>query len=137
MSTLLVAVDGSQSALRAVEHAAIAAKRASADVYVLNVQLPIGAGDLVDRAQMERYQKEVGQPILDAAMATLKARGIAHQGRVAIGDIAPTIVSTAQEVRAEQIIVGSRGMSSLPNLLLGSIATRVIHLAQVPVTIVK
>ena len=77
MSTLLVAVDGSQSALRAVEHAAIAAKRASADVYVLNVQLPIGAGDLVDRAQMERYQKEVGKPILDAAMATLKARGIA------------------------------------------------------------
>jgi nucleotide-binding universal stress UspA family protein len=137
MSTVLVAVDGSASAVRAVEHAALLAKRAAAEVCVLNVQLPIRAGELVDRAALDKYQRGLGQQIVDTAMATLRDRGVAHQGRVVIGEIGESIVSTAQELGAEQIVMGSRGMSALPNLVLGSNATRVIHLARVPVTIVK
>ena len=137
MSTLLVAVDGSASALRAVEHAALAAKRVSAEIYVLNVQLPVRVGELIHRSEIDKYQKAQGQPILDAAMAILRDRGIANQGRVAIGEVAQTIAGTAQELGAEQIVMGSRGMSALPNLVLGSNATKVTHLAQVPVTIVK
>ncbi len=140
MSTLLVAVDGSASALRAVEHAALAAKRASAEVCVVNVQLPIRLGQPMkdaDRAEIDRYQQAEGQLILDAAMVVLRDRGIAHHGRVAVGEVAQTIVGTAQELGAEQIVMGSRGMSALPNLVLGSNASKVIHLAQVPVTIVK
>ncbi|HXV08376.1 MAG TPA: universal stress protein, partial [Burkholderiales bacterium] len=83
------------------------------------------------------YQRGLGQQIVDTAIATLRDRGVPHQGRVAIGEIAETIVATAQELGAEQIVIGSRGMSALPNLLLGSNATKVIHLARVPVTIVK
>jgi nucleotide-binding universal stress UspA family protein len=78
-----------------------------------------------------------GQPIVDAATAILRGQGVPHQGRVAIGEIAQTIVGTAQEVGAQQIVMGSRGMSALAGLVLGSNATKVIHLAQVPVTIVK
>ncbi|HEY7758874.1 MAG TPA: universal stress protein [Burkholderiales bacterium] len=137
MSTVLVAVDGSASAVRAVEHAALLAKRAAAEVCVLNVQLPIRAGELVDRAALDKYQRGLGQQIVDTAMATLRDRGVAHQGRVVIGEIGESIVSTAQDLGAEQIVMGSRGMSALPNLVLGSNATRVIHLARVPVTIVK
>jgi len=137
MSTMLVAVDGSASALRAVEHVAIAAKRASADVCVLNVQVPIPVGELIDRSKMEKYQLGLGQPIVDAAVAILRDRGIAHQGRVAIGEVAQTIAGAARELGAEQIVMGSRGMSALPNLVLGSNATKVISLAQVPVTVVK
>jgi nucleotide-binding universal stress UspA family protein len=134
---VLVAVDGSASAVRAVEHAALLAKRAAAEVCVLNVQLPIRAGELVDRAALDKYQRGLGQQIVDTAMATLRDRGVAHQGRVVIGEIGESIVSTAQDLGAEQIVMGSRGMSALPNLVLGSNATRVIHLARVPVTIVK
>ena len=138
MSTLLVPVDGSPIALRAVEYAASIAKRASADVWVINVQLPIRAEEKdIDRAEIERYLQSQGQPILDAATAILRNQGVPHQARVAIGEIAQTIVGTAQEVRAQQIVMGSRGMSALAGLVLGSNATKVIHLAQVPVTIVK
>jgi nucleotide-binding universal stress UspA family protein len=137
MATVLVTVDGSASALRAVEHAAFVAKRAGGEVCVLNVQLPIRVGELVDRAQLDQYQRGLGQQIVDTAIATLRDRGVAHRGRVAIGEIAETIVATAQELGAEQIVMGSRGLSALPNLLLGSNATKVIHLARVPVTIVK
>jgi nucleotide-binding universal stress UspA family protein len=138
MSTLLVPVDGSPIALRAVEYAASVAKRASADVWVLNVQLPIRAEEKdIDRAAIEGFLHAQGQPILDAATAILRNQGVSHQARVAIGEIAQTIVGTAQEVRAQQIVMGSRGMSALAGLVLGSNATKVIHLAQVPVTIVK
>lgn len=138
MSTLLVPVDGSPIALRAVEYAASIAKRASADVWVINVQLPVRAEEKdIDRAEIERYLQSQGQPILDAATAILRNQGVPHQARVAIGEIAQTIVGTAQEVRAQQIVMGSRGMSALAGLVLGSNATKVIHLTQVPVTIVK
>jgi nucleotide-binding universal stress UspA family protein len=140
MSTVLVAVDGSPSALHAVEHAAAIAKRASADVCVLNVQLPIGPGrpeTAADRAQIEKLLDAQARPVLDAATAILRDRGVAHQARMAVGEIAQTIVATAQQVGAEQIIMGSRGMSALPGLMVGSNATKVVHLAQVPVTIVK
>jgi nucleotide-binding universal stress UspA family protein len=126
--------------LHAVEHAAAIAKRAAADVCVLNVQLPIGPGrteTAADRGQIEKLLEAKGRPILDAATAILRDRGITHQARVAVGEIAQTIVATAQEVGAEEIVMGSRGMSALPGLVLGSNATKVVHLAQVPVTIVK
>jgi len=140
MSKVVVAVDGSTSALRAVEHVALIAKRAGAEVCVLNVQLPIREGERLsatDRSSIERHLEAQGQPILDAAAAILRAQGIVHEARMAVGEIAQTIVGTAREVGAEQIVMGSRGMSALPSLVLGSNATRVIHLAQVPVTVVK
>ena len=138
MSTVLVPVDGSAIALRAVEYAAGLAKRLSADVWVLNVQLPVRAGEKdIDRTDIDRYLQAQGQPIVDAATAILRQQGIPHQARVAIGEIAQTIVATAQEVGAQQIVMGSRGVSALAGLVLGSNAMKVIHLAHVPVTIVK
>jgi nucleotide-binding universal stress UspA family protein len=138
MSTLLVPVDGSPIASRAVEHAASVAKRLSSDVWVLNVQLPVRAGEKgIDRAEIDKYLQAQGQPIVDAATAILRNQGIPHQARVAVGEVAQTIVATAQDVGAEQIVMGSRGMSALAGLVLGSNAMKVIHLAQVPVTIVK
>ena len=138
MATVLVPVDGSPIALRAVEHAASIAKRASAEVFVVNVQLPIRAEEKdIDRAEIDRYLQAQGQPILAAATAILRNQGIPHQARVAVGEIAQSIVGTAREVGAQQIVMGSRGMSALAGLVLGSNTTKVIHLAQVPVTIVK
>jgi nucleotide-binding universal stress UspA family protein len=140
MATIVVAIDGSASALRAVEHAALVAKRASADVWALNVQLPIRVGALendADRSAIASRLRAHGETLLEPAAALLRERGVAVQTRVLIGDIAESIVGTADELGAEQIVMGSRGMSALPGLLLGSNATKVIHLAKVPVTIVK
>jgi nucleotide-binding universal stress UspA family protein len=137
---MLVAVDGSESALRAVEHAVLLAKRASSDLCVLNVQLPIRVGPPLrdtDRSQIDPYLEEQAQPLLDAATTICRKQGVPHRARLAVGEIAQTIVDTAQGLGAEQIVMGSRGMSALPSLMLGSIATKVIHLAQIPVTIVK
>ena len=50
---------------------------------------------------------------------------------------AETIDRVAREVGAHQIVMGTRGLGSLGNLFLGSVATKVVRLAQVPVALVK
>ena len=47
------------------------------------------------------------------------------------------IVETADELNAELIVIGSRGMTGLPHLMLGSVAERVVELATLPVVVVK
>jgi nucleotide-binding universal stress UspA family protein len=56
---------------------------------------------------------------------------------VKLGDAAPEIARAAARTNCESIVMGSRGMGAVKNLVLGSTATKVIHLATVPVTIVK
>jgi nucleotide-binding universal stress UspA family protein len=47
------------------------------------------------------------------------------------------IVEVAEAVAADQVIVGSRGRTGLPHVLLGSVAHRVVQIARPPVTVVK
>jgi nucleotide-binding universal stress UspA family protein len=54
-----------------------------------------------------------------------------------VGDTAEKIAATARRLRCSSIVMGTRGMGMLGTLVLGSIATKVIHLAKVPVTLVK
>ena len=53
------------------------------------------------------------------------------------GQIAETIVRIAREEQVDQIIMGTRGLSAIRGLLLGSVSTQVLHLADVPVTLIK
>jgi nucleotide-binding universal stress UspA family protein len=67
----------------------------------------------------------------------LDAGGISYKQRFEIGDIAQTIVKVAQEEDCDQIIMGTRGHGAMAGLLLGSVATKVLQLTDVPVTLVK
>jgi nucleotide-binding universal stress UspA family protein len=51
--------------------------------------------------------------------------------------VARSIVERAHELGCTHIVMGTRGMSLLGNLVLGSVATKVIHAARCPVTLVK
>ena len=57
--------------------------------------------------------------------------------RAEIGSPAETIDRVAREIGAHQIVTGTRSLGSLGNLFLGSVAAKVVRLAQVPVTLVK
>lgn len=47
------------------------------------------------------------------------------------------IARAARRLKCESIVMGTRGMGTIGNLFLGSVATRVIHLARIPVTLIK
>lgn len=140
---LLVAVDGSPASLRAVGLAIRFAKeRQSASITLLNVQnqtmfnLADGAG-LMAAAWVEEEEDRLGEDALRGAVAACEGAGAHFTIRSERGAPAETIDRIAREENIDHIIMGTRGLGSIRGLLVGSIATQVLHLVQVPVTLVK
>jgi len=57
--------------------------------------------------------------------------------KVLVGPVAESIVKYAKEKRCDLIYIGTRGMTELGKALLGSTATKVLHIADTPVLLVK
>jgi len=127
----LVAVDGSDNALRAVAHAARQASTMSAcALHLVHVQ---------HWMSKEAAAAELAPRALDAtasARATLNAAGLPWRLHVALGDPAEHINACAERLDATGIIIGSRGLNVVENLLFGSVAYKVLHLSTIPVTVV-
>ena len=139
MSSILVAVDGSKNALRAVNFAAAHAKLSASEVHVLNVQaIPDYYGMVAAyRAESRKLASQHSHAILSAASRRLKRAGVPHTVHTAYGDTAPAIVRTARRLRCSSIVIGTRGLGPVATLVLGSVARAVVHLSSVPVTLVK
>lgn len=141
MSHILIPVDGSEVSLRAIQFMIDQIKRGQlSELVVLNVQPPILSGDIrqfVSQETIDSYHREEGEKALAQGKVMLDAAGVAYETHVKVGHIAETIVEFAQEKRCYIIVMGSRGKGSVIGMLLGSITTKVLHLATTPVTIVK
>ena len=74
---------------------------------------------------------------LATSMKKLDAAGVAYVHHIAVGEAAEVIVQFAEEKHCDEILMGTRGLGGAVSLLLGSVATKVIHLAKVPVLLVK
>lgn len=141
MLKALLAVDGSENSLRAVRHLIeLVQGREPMEVFLLNVQEPIDAWEvkrMFPEEELEAMQVSKGGDALEAAKALLDAHHVAYHPQVLIGEVAHSIAQYAKDMGCDKIIIGTRGHGSLANLLLGSVATKVIHLTDVPVTLVK
>lgn len=142
MICILLAVDGSEHAQRAAAHVIALARmsREPITLHVLNVQPSVTFADIkkhVSHEVLDRYYREEGERAMQATRALLDASAVAHSYHVAVGPAAETIVAYAREHRCEQIVMGTRGLGAMSGLLLGSVASKVLHLAEVPVTLVK
>ncbi|HEX9182910.1 MAG TPA: universal stress protein [Burkholderiales bacterium] len=139
---ILVPVDGSQAALRAVKHAAaVAAHVRGGEVLLLNVQPILPMYGMV-RAYMRVPQYKAARATLArqalvGAERLLKRAKTKHRDHVMYGDPGETIADAARKLKCRMIVMGTRGQGAVGNLILGSVATKVIHLAKVPVTLVK
>ena len=141
MFKILVAVDGSDHAQRTLDKVAeLAGELHAPEVHVLNVQdEPTVYGEVQVYLTEERARqlvKDAGQRIVDAAVERLRAAGVNAKTEVEIGEVAPTIVSRASELGCNLIVMGTRGMGAIASLVLGSVATKVVHLATTPVLLV-
>jgi nucleotide-binding universal stress UspA family protein len=138
---ILLPVDGSEGSARAARHVAgIAAMVKDLEVHLINVQ-PLGDDWMVRRTikpeELAKMEREWGESAIAPARAILKAAGVACIEHIEQGEIAPTVARLAQELTCDQIVMGTRGRSALGDLVLGSVAVKVLHLAKVPVTLVK
>jgi len=140
IKTILVATDFSETASKAVETAVAFAKKFEAQLILLHayrVEIPMAspmtAGGYVlpdgffeqlgshARAQVEATAKEI-------EAGGVKAIGIAVEQYAAIA-----IVEEAKERSADLIVIGTRGLTGLKHVALGSVADRVARTATCPV----
>lgn len=140
---ILAAVDGSAASLHAVAHAASLLRRGDGgDIVLVNVQGPetLDVSDIsavMSAAADRRQAAKQAEDALREAIELCRAAGVAFAARREIGPVAETIARLAREVGANQIVVGTRGHGAIRRFVLGSIAGAVVHLAEVPVTLVK
>lgn len=142
MLKILIAVDGSEHADRAVD-AVGNMVRSSLDVVVTLLcvspePLLYGGYTLATIEKIEEDQKKQQTVILAKAAERARAQGLklAEPAR-AHGVIANEIVRIAKDLQVDQIAMGTRGMGAVGNMVLGSVAQRVIHQSPVPVLLVK
>ena len=138
---LLVPVDGSEAALHAVHHALKLVKgQPDAVVILLNVQnhQTLGLSDISDEP-LDEHELATRRSVreLRSACRACRDAGVRFVSRAAFGPICETIDRIAQESHVDQIVMGTRGLSRLAGMVLGSVGTEVVHRARVPVTLVK
>jgi len=142
MLKILIPVDGSEHSRHAINAVAkLASAPAEIEVMLLQVSsspaihgdnLPSAFAKLDEAAQFNQVQ------ILADASALARAAGLkVYATEACTGMIAPEIVRVAAAAGVDQIAMGTRGLGSLGSFLLGSVAQRVVHLAGVPVLLVK
>ncbi len=144
MPKILIPYDDSGPALRAVKQVA-ASREAMGKVQavLLNVQhTGFFLERLVDgrKSEIERLEQPLrdhGEKLLRKAAAVLEKAGVRCSAHVEPGDPAPLIAAYAKKYHCDMIVMGTRGLGSVRSIILGSVATKVLHLAKAPVMLVK
>ncbi|MBM3344613.1 MAG: universal stress protein [Betaproteobacteria bacterium] len=144
MPKILAPIDGSHNASRVIDYLVQTAPALTdLQIVLINVREPINVAafgralspESPDQAQT--LQQEEGGKVLQPAAEKLTRAGIRHTSAVLEGDVAPTIADHAVKQGCDMIVIGNRGMGAIANLLMGSVATKVIRLAAMPVTLIK
>jgi len=82
--------------------------------------------------------KFIGEHLLSRALEACRDKGLkAVEQRVEEGYAADVILDVAKSIKADMIVMGSRGLGRLGEILLGSVSNKVVHLATCPCTVVK
>jgi len=142
MPNILAAVDGSENSDRVVE---FLVKKAGwykdpVEVHLLTVQLPLVGVNVkmfVSQESLKEYYHDEGTKALQKARHRLDQAGISYAHHIGVGDPAGVIVEYAKAKACDQILMGSRGLGAVTGLVLGSVATKVLHLTHVPVMLVR
>ncbi len=132
---MLVAYDGSDPAVRAVEHAATEHD----DLVLLRVteaaDSSIEAG--IELAQDALTDDEERAVLSDEVRDLLAGDDVSYRVERVLGDPAEKIAAVAERDEIDHVVVGSHGRTGVSRVLLGSVAESVVRHAPVPVTVVR
>jgi len=140
---ILLAVDGSKQSMDAVkcliEHADWYREKPVVELVTVHAPVPrlAGMGMVVGKNQIKSYYDEEGAAAQAAAKKKLTAARISFKPVVLVGQVAESIVQHASKTRCDLIFIGTHGRTEAGNMLLGSTATEVLHLAKIPVLLVR
>lgn len=137
----LIPVDDSEIALRPVSWVVqnLPLWREPPAIHLLNVQAPLSLdiSRFIDADTIRDFHLESGMNVLVKARDPLVAAGLSPELHVLIGEAAPTITEFAAVHGCSQILLGTRGHTGVLGTLLGSVATKMVHLSDVPLMLIR
>lgn len=138
----LLAVDGSEYSQRAATYLAehLAVLKEVPDVLLVNVHQPVASPRVrsyVGKEALERYYSEEGDIALEPASKILSSHGVAFAPVKLVGEVGTEIAKYAKAQNCSMVVMGTHGHGSMGNLVMGSVATRVVAECSVPVLLVK
>ncbi|MCZ7662603.1 MAG: universal stress protein [Thermoleophilia bacterium] len=141
---ILLATDGSDHARRAAQEAVQLAQSLGAEVTVLSVAIvhpmyggihlgPAGAKALEEHAEhsAELAAEDTSSVLAQKGVPAKAIATVTHHGKPA-----EAILKTAEEIGADLIVMGSRGLGRASSVVMGSTSQGVIHEASIPVLVV-
>ncbi|MDX1605695.1 MAG: universal stress protein [Candidatus Competibacterales bacterium] len=146
LQTILVGVDGSENAKRALDFAVELAKKFSARLLLLSVYKHHSAlestytlaGTRETAESPDQVLSQLAKQIVEAAAERVRQNGVDQvKTLVRRGPPARTIVEEAKKQQADTIVMGSRGLGDLSGFLLGSVSHKVSSLAECTCITVK
>jgi YjbE family integral membrane protein len=143
LSSVLLAVDGSENSARAVRQW-IGMQTSLRDptavrLHLINVQRPV-SGDVssfIASKSLEEYHRERSDVELVPAQTLLDAAGVPYETHRIVGPAGQSIANLASSLGCDLIMMGTRGQGGAAAALLGSVAQSTVEHAGVPVLLVK
>ena len=143
MTTIMIAVDGSSHSSKvakaAIRH--VSAYQEPPVLHLVYVHLPIptlgGLIKPVGQEALQRYYREEGEDALRGAKQLFDRAQLACNMHILVGPIAETLAREAKKLKCNLIVMGTHGMGAIAGMLLGSVASKTVHLATCPVLLVR
>jgi len=134
---ILVPLDGSKNSFRGLDEAISLAKKNNASITGLFViqAFPTEIGVL--RTAIGKALSKQSKNFLSQAQKKCKQKDIDFIDIIDYGDEGAKIVSYAKKIKADLIVMGSRGIGGIKQLILGSTTNYVLHNSKIPVLVVK
>jgi nucleotide-binding universal stress UspA family protein len=134
---VLVATDGSEHSMKAVQRALELAEKQGAQVTLMSVAYYVGDFDEMPPYVQEKLEAEA-RAALKKSKAVFDQKGIKVETALEAGMVpANNIISMAEKGKFDRIIMGSTGLSGLGRVLMGSTAAKVVANAPCEVTVVR
>lgn len=124
LSNLLVCIDGSENAIKALDYSAKLAEKMSSNITLLNVQ---------ERRLYNSSPKtaeEFGERVLSKALGAVRERKLKVDKQLEFGVPSDVIAEVAEKGKHDLIVLGSRGLGTISRFLLGSVSDDVSHKAK-------
>ncbi|WCK53354.1 universal stress protein [Aneurinibacillus sp. Ricciae_BoGa-3] len=144
---IVVAIDGSILSQKALDAAIELGKGRSASLSLLHVVKEIvippyvmGEMAFITREYDEDFTaalRKEGEELLDIAKERVHKAGLTAEAHVITGDPASVILDFSKENHMQLIVMGSRGLGTFKEMMLGSVSHRVSQVSECPVLIVK
>jgi nucleotide-binding universal stress UspA family protein len=143
VTRILVAVDGSSHSAKVakavIQHVSVYKEMPELHLAYVHLPVPTMGGLIrpIGHEALQRYYREEGEDALRGAKKLFDRAKLACTMHIVVGPIAESLTSEAKKLKCELIAMGTHGMGAVSGMLLGSVATKTVHLARCPVLLIR